>query len=202
MLVGVGLGPGDKKLLTLAAIEVLTVSDKVFVPGVLAKDLVKPYADAEILDFPMTRDKKVLEEVWERNAKIVSKYAKDHLVSFGLIGDPMFFSTFSHLIKKINDSHPEIEIKVIPGVSSITAFASRADLHINNSFSVINGEDDEINLKIVLKAKNASEIINDLKNDGYNDFIFCEKIFSDKEQILNKIPEKGDYMSILFARKK
>jgi precorrin-2 methylase len=57
MLIGLGLGPGDPELLTLKAIKKLEESDKVFVPGKLALELVSPYTDAEILDFPMTHDK-------------------------------------------------------------------------------------------------------------------------------------------------
>jgi len=46
MLIGLGLGPGDPELLTLKAVRILEESDKVFVPGKLALDLVLPYTDA------------------------------------------------------------------------------------------------------------------------------------------------------------
>ena len=56
MLVGLGLGPGDPELLTLRAVRLIREADAVFVPGRLAKTLVAPYRDAEVLDFPMTGD--------------------------------------------------------------------------------------------------------------------------------------------------
>ena len=50
MLIGVGLGPGDPELLTLKAVNVLKNSDKVYVPGRMAQELVAPYADSDILE--------------------------------------------------------------------------------------------------------------------------------------------------------
>ena len=102
MLIGVGLGPGDPELLTLKSVEILKNSDKVYVPGRMAADLVAPYADAEVLDFPMLRDYDVLNAVWKKNAEIVAQHARNGTVAFGLIGDPNFFSTFSHLAKIMN----------------------------------------------------------------------------------------------------
>ncbi len=57
MLVGIGLGPGSPDLLTLAAIKALRESEKVFVPGKMASELVEPYAKAQILEFPMIHDR-------------------------------------------------------------------------------------------------------------------------------------------------
>ncbi len=84
MLIGVGLGPGDPELLTLKAVDVLKNSDKVYVPGRLAKDLVAPYADAEILEFPMIRDIEVLNSLWKENADRVAEEARRGTVAFGL----------------------------------------------------------------------------------------------------------------------
>ncbi len=118
MLIGVGLGPGDPELLTLRAVEVLKNSDMVYVPGRMAADLVAPYADAEVLDFPMLRNYDVLNAIWKNNAEIVAQHARDGTVAFGLIGDPNFFSTVSHLMKVMNKHYPDVETSTIPGISS------------------------------------------------------------------------------------
>ena len=139
MLIGVGLGPGSPELLTLKAVETLKKSHKVYVPGRLAADLVAPYAKAEILDFPMLTDYNVLNEIWTKNAELIAEEARHNLVSFGLIGDPNFFSTFTHLKRVMNRLYPDIETSTIPGISSITSFASRADVEIDASFEVSDG---------------------------------------------------------------
>ncbi|MBW6471266.1 MAG: cobalt-factor II C(20)-methyltransferase [Methanosarcinaceae archaeon] len=202
MLIGIGLGPGDPQLLTLKAVETLKSSDIVYVPGRLAADLVAPYTDCEILDFPMTKDSDVLNDVWKKNADIVAEHARDGTVGFGLIGDPNFFSTFTHLSRVIHEYHPDIEITTIPGISSITSFASRADVAIDTSFEVSDGTD--IRSKIVLKARRPLEIIESLVRDGYDEFIFAEKLFSGEERIIKtreEIPAKGNYFSIIYAKK-
>jgi precorrin-4/cobalt-precorrin-4 C11-methyltransferase len=197
MLIGIGLGPGDPDLLTLGAVKALKESRKVFVPGKLAAKLVAPYARALILDFPMIRDKKELSKLWENNAKIVAEEAKKGTVSFAVLGDPNVFSTFSHLARTIKEKHPEIKITTIPGVSAITAQASRTNTSIDGSFTVSDGS--PVTTKIILKAKHPENIKKALVNDGFNEFIFAQRLFMDNERITSEIPESGDYFSLMVA---
>jgi Precorrin-2 methylase len=202
MLIGVGLGPGDPELLTLKAVDVLKNSDKVYVPGRLAKDLVAPYADAEILEFPMIRDIEVLNSLWKENADRVAEEARRGTVAFGLIGDPNFFSTFSHLKKVMHKHYPDVELATVPGISSITSFAARTDVAVESSFEVSDGS--EIGYKIHLKATKPKAIVKQLETEGYTEFIFAEKLFSDSEIIIqnkDEIPEKGNYFSIIYGKK-
>ena len=201
MLIGVGLGPGDPELLTLKAVNVLKNSDKVYVPGRLAKDLVAPYAD-EILEFPMIRDIEVLNSLWKENADRIAEEAREGNVAFGLIGDPNFFSTFSHLKKVMRKHYPDVELATIPGISSITSFAARTDVAVESSFEVSDGS--EIGYMIHLKATKPKSIVKQLETEGYTEFIFAEKLFSDNELIIRKkeeIPEKGNYFSIIYGKK-
>ena len=199
MLIGLGLGPGDPELLTLKAIRILKESDKVFVPGKLALELVLPYTDAEILDFPMTHDKTTLDRTIDHNADVVAAEAMHKLVTFGLIGDPNFFSTFTRLKKRIREKYPHLFIETVPGISSITAFASRTDANIDRSFVVSDGS--PVATKIVLKTRTPRKIMERLIEEGYTKFIFAEKLFSDEERVTDEIPDKGDYFSILYASK-
>ncbi|MEZ5334789.1 MAG: cobalt-factor II C(20)-methyltransferase [Methanolobus sp.] len=202
MLVGVGLGPGDPELLTLKAVESLKNAYKVYVPGRMAADLVAPYAEAEILDFPMLTDYEVLNEVWKKNADMLADESKDNLIVFGLIGDPNFFSTFTHLKRVMKKFYPDVETATIPGISSITSFAAQTGAEVDSSFEVSDGSDSRYRIR--LKASRPLEIIESYEKEGFNNFIFCERLFSDKEVIINerdKIPEKGNYFSIIYAQK-
>jgi precorrin-2/cobalt-factor-2 C20-methyltransferase len=202
MLIGVGLGPGDPELLTLKAVNILKNSDKVYVPGNMAAKLVEPYATPEILDFPMLRDYDVLNEVWKKNADLIADEARNGTVVFGLIGDPNFFSTFTHLKRVMNKHYPDVETSTVPGISSITSFAARADAEVDTSFEVSDGS--ETKHKIRLKANRPRQLIEEFSKEGYTDFIFAERLFSDKEVIIKKrddIPEKGNYFSIVYAKK-
>ncbi len=198
MLIGVGLGPGSSDLLTLAAIKALKESRKVFVPGKLAAKLVTPYAKPEILDFPMIQDREELSKTWENNARIVADEAKKGMVSFAVLGDPNFFSTFSHLARAIKEIYPEIEITTIPGISALTAQASRTSTTIDGSFTVSDGS--PVNTKIILKAKQPDRAKKALIDDGFNEFIYAERLFMENERITDDIPLEGDYFSLMVAK--
>jgi precorrin-2/cobalt-factor-2 C20-methyltransferase len=202
MLVGVGLGPGDPELLTLKAVEILKHSDIVFAPGRLAAQLVEPYARPHLLEFPMTKDKSVLQSHWEANADMVAQHARDGLAAFGLIGDPNFFSTFTHLRRLIRQRHPDIIIETVPGISSITAFAARANIQIESSFQVSDGS--PVTDRIILKARRPGQIVNEMVNEGFEEFTLAQKLYTEDEDIIKgkeNMPEKADYFSIIHARK-
>jgi len=199
MLIGVGLGPGNPDLLTLSAVKALKESSKVFVPGKLAEKLVAPYAKAQILDFPMILDKNELSKLWDKNASIVASEAKKGLVSFAVLGDPNVFSTFSHLKRTIQKNHPEIEIMTIPGVSSITAQAARTNTSIDSSFIVSDGS--PVDTKIMLKSKHPQNVKKTLMDEGFNEFIFAERLFMENELVTDETPQVGDYFSLMVAKR-
>ncbi|HMB45456.1 MAG TPA: cobalt-factor II C(20)-methyltransferase [Candidatus Methanoperedens sp.] len=199
MLIGIGLGPGNPDLLTLAAIKALKESRRVFVPGKLAEKLVLPYAKAQILDFPMIQDKKELSKLWDKNAAIVANEAKKGIVSFAVLGDPNVFSTFSHLKRTMQAKYPEIEISTIPGVSSVTAFAARTNTSIESSFIVSDGS--PVKTKIILKSKHPEEAKIALMEEGFNEFIFAQRLFMHNEMVTDQIPQTGDYFSLMVANR-
>jgi len=199
MLIGIGLGPGNPDLLTLAAIKALKESRKVYVPGKLAEKLVSPYAKARILDFPMIQDKKELSKLWEKNAGIVAVEAKNKMVSFAVLGDPNVFSTFSHLKRTIEEKYPDIEITTIPGVSSITAQAARTNTSMDSSFVVSDGS--PVNTKIILKSKHPEDVKKTLVEEGFDEFIFARRLFMENEFVTGEIPQAGDYFSLMVAKR-
>jgi precorrin-2/cobalt-factor-2 C20-methyltransferase len=201
MLVGLGLGPGNPELLTLRAVRLLKEADTVFVPGRIAHDLVAPYREPVMLDFPMTDDEAKIRQCLLENARKIAPVAEKGLAVFGILGDPNFFSTFSRLCEVIDETHPGIAYRTEPGVSSITAFAAAAGVSMNEGFTVTDGTISDT--KILMKIRKPKEKAAQLRAEGYREFVLVERMFfSDMRVFKNDdLPEKSDYMSVMYARK-
>ena len=201
MLIGLGLGPGNPELLTLRAVRLLKEADVVFVPGRIAQELVAPYRDAVVLDFPMTDDEVRIRKSLEENADKIAPVAQEGLAVFGILGDPNFFSTFSRLCSIITEKYPAIEYRTEPGISSITAFAAAAGISLNGGFMVSDGQVPDS--RILLKVRNPKKKAEELRKEGYHEFVLVERMsFPDmKIYHTNDLPEKSDYLSVMYARR-
>ena len=157
MLIGVGLGPGDKELLTLKAVRLLCSADRVFVPGRMAYELVKEHCHPVVLEFPMVNDEDVIRQALERNAELIAPVAMGGIAVLGILGDPNFYSTFSRQCEILKERHPGIEFAVEPGISSITAFASRMKVPVNSGFQVTDGSENEC--LVLLKVRSPREVM-------------------------------------------
>lgn len=134
-LYGIGIGPGDPKLLTVKAKEVLNEVDIIFVPKAnddgtsCARSIIEATTsgkkDFVELTFPMTRNKKTLKAYWQKAAgKIAKEVRKNKNIAFVTIGDPFIFSTYIYLFKTLRQDFPDIDVETIPGISSFNAAAS------------------------------------------------------------------------------
>jgi precorrin-2/cobalt-factor-2 C20-methyltransferase len=200
MLIGLGLGPGNPELLTLRSVRLLNEADRVFVPGKIAYDLVSPYCEAEILDFPMTSDENRISACMEKNAAKISDVAREGTAVLGILGDPNFYSTFSRLCEAMSRLYPHIEYRTEPGISSITAFASVANVPVSGGFTVSDGA--EPGARILLKVRRPAETAARLKEEGYRHFVLVERMYMEDERVYrdDELPEHSDYFSVLFAR--
>jgi precorrin-2/cobalt-factor-2 C20-methyltransferase len=195
------LGPGNPDLLTLRAVRLLNEADAVFVPGRIAQDLVAPYRDSVLLDFPMTDDEVQIRACLEKNAGRIAAVAHQGLAVFGILGDPNFFSTFSRLCSVMAEKHPLIECRTEPGISSITAFAAAAGLSLNGGFIVSDGAVPDT--RILLKVRRPQEKAAALRREGYREFVLVERMYFPDMKVYrtDELPEKSDYMSVMYARK-
>ena len=201
MLIGLGLGPGNPELLTLRAVRLLKEADAVFVPGRIAANLVAPYRDAIVLNFPMTDDEARIRECLKENADAIAPAARTGCAVFGILGDPNFFSTFSRLCEIIAEKYPDIEYRTEPGISSITAFAAAAGLSLSGGFTVSDGA--EPDARILLKVRKPKEKVAELRKAGYREFVLVERMFFSDMKIYHgdDLPERSDYLSVLYARR-
>jgi precorrin-2/cobalt-factor-2 C20-methyltransferase len=201
MLIGISLGPGDPQLLTLKAAAALKNCTKVFVPGEMASELVRPYCRPQILQFPMIEDKEELERIWSKNADTVAQAAASGCAGFACMGDVNTFSTFSHLERLIRRNHPEIEIQTIPGVGVVPTLASRFSAPLEKSFEVSDGSPVEMVIRI--KATRPRKLAEELRARGFEEFMLGTMLCTPQERIIrDEMPERSDYFSVLLARRR
>jgi precorrin-2/cobalt-factor-2 C20-methyltransferase len=150
VFIGVGVGPGDPELLTFKAAKALKAVTVICVPKShankpsMALGMIKGILDerkepAEIIElvFPMTKDELNNRKLWLESATIVAEKAKKGDVAFITLGDPMLYSTFRYLYECVKETYPEIELEIIPGVSSVTAVAASAKLPLAEKDEVV-----------------------------------------------------------------
>jgi precorrin-2/cobalt-factor-2 C20-methyltransferase len=133
-LYGVGVGPGAPDLLTLRAVTVLKSADVLVLPrssdygASMAFRIIEPVIGQNdgqerlFLTFPMSKDPERLRAAWDRAlSEIGERLMKGLTVAFATEGDPSLYSTFIYLAREAPRRWPEVEVEVVPGVTSITA---------------------------------------------------------------------------------
>ncbi len=138
-LYGVGIGPGDPKLLTLKAKEVLNQVGTIFVPKAsedgksCARSIVEAVTlgDKNFIEltFPMSKNKNKLQAYWLDAARIVAgELKKSKVAAFVTIGDPFIYSTYIYLLETLRKNFPCVETETIPGISAFGAAAASIGL--------------------------------------------------------------------------
>jgi precorrin-2/cobalt-factor-2 C20-methyltransferase len=143
-LFGLGVGPGDPKLLTLRAVEVLKEVGVVFAAGSskneysLALNVVRDHLPAATrvvkLDFPMTQDQQALDAAWADNARqVLAVLDQGQDAAFVTIGDSLTYSTFGYLARTVLAIDPEARVETVPGITAYHAAAARLNLPLVES---------------------------------------------------------------------
>lgn len=133
VLYGIGTGPGDPELLTLKAVRLVREADVVFCPAG------KPGRARASADAHLT-GKRVIELEMEMRgdrdaalplaANTVAREIGDGAGIYLTEGDPSLYSTFGLLASELARVAPEMEIRIVPGVSSVTAAAAAAGFNL------------------------------------------------------------------------
>ncbi len=128
-LTGVGVGPGDPGLVTMAALEEIRAAGAVFAPALAAGSpgraeavvaKLAPAVTCHRVVFPMGRGVTGIEarrqaaaEAAEQMAAIMTEGGR---YAFVTLGDPTLYSTFSLVAEFAQACLPGLEIAVIPGI--------------------------------------------------------------------------------------
>lgn len=130
VLYGVGVGPGDPRLVTLGALEIIqrvpTVAFPVHKQGASSRayETVKGHIPEETvrlpLLMPMTRDSGRLKRAHEEAAAALIRAARGGRdVACLSVGDPFFYSTFGYLAQRFPG-----KVEVTSGVTAMSAGAA------------------------------------------------------------------------------
>lgn len=229
-LYGLGVGPGDPELITVKAFRILQESPVIAYPRKrkgsksYAHRIVEVYIRPEEkemlgLVFPMTKNEAVLEREWTRASEEVWQKLKEGKdVAFVTEGDPLLYSTFIHMMKYMQQLHPEVEIKSVPGISSINGAASRLGIPLadgDDHVAIIPATDDYEAMKKAIAEHDAIVFIKvakviDLMLTVLKDLRLIEKAYvvtkvTSEEEVIWKMSELDgaelEYLTLLVVRK-
>ncbi|MGC4932289.1 precorrin-3B C(17)-methyltransferase [Gordonia sp. DT30] len=140
---GVGLGPGDSELVTVKAARVIGSADVIAYHCArhgrsIARSVAQPYLRAgqveEQLMYPVTTEstdhpggyRGALEDFYARSAEVLAGHLRaGRDVALLAEGDPLFFSSYMHMHKRLADEFPT---EIIPGVTSVSAASSAIEI--------------------------------------------------------------------------
>lgn len=130
----IATGPGSSDLITVRAVRQLAKLDVLYAPAArkggdsLALSIVREYLSASIevreRHFPMSADDSEKRLAWDSVADEMRRDAEQGLqVGFVTLGDAMLFSTWVFLLERLRG---QVEVEIIPGVTSFACIAARA----------------------------------------------------------------------------
>jgi precorrin-2 C20-methyltransferase / precorrin-3B C17-methyltransferase len=136
VLYGVGLGPGDPELVTMKAARLIGAADVVAYHSArhgrsIARSIAAPYLRGDQIEeqlvYPVTTEatdhpggyQAAIEEFYEQAAdRLMAHLAQGRHVVLLAEGDPLFYSSYMHMHKRISG---RFRTEVIPGITSVSA---------------------------------------------------------------------------------
>jgi precorrin-2/cobalt-factor-2 C20-methyltransferase len=234
----IGCGPGDPDLLTLKAINIIKNADIIYTPTAregkpsVALSIVEGFLnkDTEIqqLVFPMIKDFNKLKENWKDNAKEITNSIRNGKRAIYLtVGDPSLYSTWIYIYREITNAHKDIEVEVIPGITSIFSFSAEIKTPIGEGEEIIGIIPACYNLDRLKTAAQCCDTLIFLKDGRYfnsvleilmesgfpgeSDIFIAQDVSTNSEalqkkklaELLRNPNENNDkYFSIMIAKKK
>ena len=219
---GVGVGPGDPKLMTLRAIELIRENDVIAVPGKEPKEsvaykiaaaVVPEIADKELVPvyMPMIKDRALIDEEHKKGAALLKKYLdQGKNVVYITLGDPTIYCTFSYLQHYLEaDGYP---VELVPGISSITAAAARLNLPLTewdeplHVLPAVHKTDAAMDLPgtyVLMKSASHMKDVKETLRKGGKDVQAVIDCGMPSEQVyrsLEEIPDDAGYFALVIAK--
>jgi precorrin-2/cobalt-factor-2 C20-methyltransferase len=134
----IGVGPGDAELITVKGLHALQAADVIFAPiaaagkSSIAQSIIQPWLrpDQRIVPIltPMVQDEEVLGAARLAAAQTIAReLAPDRRGAYIILGDPMLYGTFTPIAAHLRTIAPEIEQRIVPGVTAISAAAAATE---------------------------------------------------------------------------
>ncbi len=233
ILWGIGVGPGAPDLLTLRALDKVRSIEVLAVPRPnpwsksLAWRIIEPHMQDVVdqvrlfLTFPMSKDPEVLKPAWDiAFAAIREQLLAGRDVGFITQGDPLFFSTFIYLRQAMIEQIEGLDIRVIPGVSCISAVPAAANWALADGqervaiLPATYGVEDlrkvvrEFDSVVLMKVSSQMERVIELlkEEDLIDKAVYVERASSEDERVIYDLEsltgEKCVYFSTVLICKK
>ena len=222
-LYGVGVGPGDPKLMTYKAVETIQKCQVVAVPKSgnseqvalnIAKEFIK---NQTLIDcyMPMIRDKEALRKQHEEVVSELKGYLdKGQDIAFLTLGDPTIYSTYMYIHRLIKEMGYETEI--IPGISSICSVAAALNDSLCEGSDCLHiipasykGKEDYLDLegtKVLMKTgKSMEKVKQHLKEKGLYEkaqAVECASMPNEKIHESLDTVEESSYFSVIVVKER
>lgn len=133
---GVGLGPGDPELVTVKAARIISSADVIAFHSArhgrsISRSIAAPYMRAgqleEHLVYPVTTEttdhpggyQGAIDEFYRQAAEVLAAHlAAGRTVALLAAGDPLFYSSYMHMHRRLADRFPA---EIVPGITAVSA---------------------------------------------------------------------------------
>lgn len=133
----VGVGPGDPELLTVAAVRAIAAASLVAYPVAepgaagMAARIAAPWIGADQqrlpLHFPMVEAAEPRRHAWQAAADALAQaVAAGQAVVLLCEGDSSLYASCSYVLLALSERHPGCRLRVLPGISAVSAAAAAA----------------------------------------------------------------------------
>lgn len=221
-LYGVGVGPGDPRLMTYLAVDTIKRCPVIAVPADgkekavayrIASGIVEDIDSKECIDLttPMTKDRAVLNAAYQTAAdRIIEQLSQGKDVACLTLGDPTIYSTYIYIHRLVKARGYATQI--INGIPSFCAVSARLEdslvdrseqLHIIPSTY---GVEDALKLpgtKVLMKAASKMPLVKEALKRSNMKCAMIENCGMPEEHIYHNaddIPDQASYYSIVVVK--